>query len=675
MFLKRKCVLLILIYIFSLSLLYAQEKSSEGSEPVYNLGEVIVTDEYKSRGQSSEIKADELEKSTSTDLINLVKEKVPSFYTSNNRLMGFGVADSGSAQMSIRGIGNSGWSPQTGGGPTTGIPILINGMDTSMMINNHPVADIFSMKNIRRVEVLYGPQPVLYGSSAMGGIINVITERMSTEGYETVLSASYGSYNSTDDYVSHMGKIGNFDYAGSYNFRFTEGHRDQIISGTNGDTKFTSKYRSHNGTVHTGYEFNKNWYLALDSYIMNQVINDPGGKGVEAEKLEAFDITRGGAVVSLGNNFKTIKGSLQLYLNEGKHVSKLPADNDRKKYHSRDSMYGVKLRQDINITNTTLLTAGGEYRYYGGESEDLTKAKGAKDRKYTDDEFINEMSLFALLNQRFFEIFTASGGARYTWSSEFGSYYSWQGGLSAEPSDNTRVYASAARGFKLPDIIQYYNKWMEGDKNLNETGIDLDPETYTVYEIGVEQKLFSITEVSLTGYRVYSKNKFTKEVVGMGITNWKNADDFNYNGIETTLKLTPLDWLAFTGGYSFIDNKQNGKSLPYVPKHRILSSASVDYMGFYAGLFGEYVREIYANEEERTVGPATVEKKKLDNHFVLNAKIAYSFLERYRVFANLNNLTNNKYIGYASYATPPENKFYDYPVPGFNLMAGITAYF
>lgn len=226
--------------------------------------------------------------------------------------MGFGVADSGSAQMSIRGIGNSGWSPQTGGGPTTGIPILINGMDTSMMINNHPVADIFSMKNIRRVEVLYGPQPVLYGSSAMGGIINVITERMSIEGYETVLSASYGSYNSTDDYVSHMGKIGNFDYAGSYNFRFTEGHRDQTIHGT----KFTSEYRSHNGTVHGGYEFNKNWYLALDAYLMNQVINDPGGKGAEAEKLEVFNITRGGAVVSLGNTFKILKVLFNYILTE-----------------------------------------------------------------------------------------------------------------------------------------------------------------------------------------------------------------------------------------------------------------------------------------------------------------------------------------------------------------------
>lgn len=674
MFLKRKCVLLILIYIFSLSLLYAREKSSEGSEPVYNLGEVLVTDEYKSRGQSSEIKADELEKSTSTDLINLVKEKVPSFYTSNNRLMGFGVADSGSAQMSIRGIGNSGWSPQTGGGPTTGIPILINGMDTSMMINNHPVADIFSMKNIRRVEVLYGPQPVLYGSSAMGGIINVITERMSTEGYETVLSASYGSYHSTDNYVNHMGKIGNFDYAGSYNFRFTEGHRDQIINvtdnGTNSDIKFTSKYRSHNGTIHTGYEFNKNWYLALDSYIMNQAINDPGGKGAKGEKLEAFDITRGGVVVSLGNTFKNLKGTLQLYFNRGEHESELPSSN-KKKYDSTDSMYGAKLRQDIKITDSTILTSGTEFRYYGGDAKDAISGD-----KYTDDEFINEMSLFALLNQRFFEIFTASGGARYTWSSEFGSYYSWQGGLSAEPSDNTRVYASAARGFKLPDIIQYFNKWMEGDRTLNETGIDLDPETYTVYEIGIEQGIFNIAEINATGYRVYSKNKFIKEIVAPQTTNWKNADDFNYNGIETTLKFTPLDWLALTGGYSFIDNKQNGKSLPYVPKHRILSSASVDYMGFYAGLFAEYVREIYASEERKVLEfppGVVVEKKKLDNHFILNAKIAYSFLERYRVFANLNNLTNNKYIGYASFEAP--NKFYDYPVPGFNFMAGITAYF
>jgi hypothetical protein len=53
MLLKRKNILVIIFFILSVSSLYSQEKIPEGSEPVYNLGEVIVTDEYKLRGQST----------------------------------------------------------------------------------------------------------------------------------------------------------------------------------------------------------------------------------------------------------------------------------------------------------------------------------------------------------------------------------------------------------------------------------------------------------------------------------------------------------------------------------------------------------------------------------------------------------------------------------------------
>ena len=645
-----------------------EEDAEKSSEPaVYTLGEILVKDTAEKPGVTSIVEKEDVDKSSKNDLINVISENVPSFYTANNRIMGFGVASSGAATMSIRGIGVSGWSPQTGTGPTTGVPILINGMDVTMMINNHPVADIFSMKNIEKIEVLHGPQPVLYGSSAMGGIINVITKRRSKEGYDTNVSASYGSYNTTDDHVSHNGKIGDFDYGVSYNFRYTDGHREQEINGTT----FTSEYLSHNGTAHFGYEFNKHWYAGLDTYAMKMEIHDPGAEGETSDELEVFDITRGGTVVQIGNTFNKIEGSLQLYGNWGHHLNTLPGYDNVDNYESYDSMYGAKLKETITPMDGTNITLGTEGRRYGGKAYN-----NRTHFEYTDDKFIQEASGFGLLEQAFFDrFFIVSGGGRYTHNSEYGGYNAWQGGAIVNPFDTTKIHFQAARGFKVPDIIQYYNKWMDGDYTIKERDVDLKPETYTSYEVGIEQSINDIILASITGYRIYSKNKFTKEIVGFKETEWRNAEDFNYNGLEASLVVKPVKVLKLNAGYSFIDNEYRNRVLPYVPRHKLLSGATVSIGGLMVNLNSEYVKDVYANEQERTIGPNTIEHKKLDNYFIINAKITYTFLENYKVFANFNNITDREYATYAIYKFPPDNEFLEYPMPGFHMLAGVSATF
>jgi len=681
----KKVIILLLITLLTPFVLLSQEitndkeevskeesvkEESNKKDKIYTLGEVLVRDKKIKPGVVSVIKGEDIKKSTKTDVINVVNENVPSFYTGNNRVMGFGVAGSGAAQMSIRGIGVSSWSPWSGSGPTTGVPILINGMDAGMMINNHPIADIFSMKNIERIEVMHGPQPVLYGGGAMGGIINIMIERKEHDGYNTEISASYGSWNTTEDYVSHQGKSGSFDYGVSYNFRYTDGDRSQVINGT----EFDSRYMSNNGTVHTGYEINKNWYIALDGYIMDLDIHDPGAEGELSDKLEYFDILRGGSILQIANSYNKLEGTLQFYGNWGKHKSFQPAYDDRQKYDSFDQMLGMKLKESMELDFGMTITAGSEYRWYGGKSEDVDTGY-----TYTDNKYIHETSFFALVDQSLFEnIWLLSGGGRYTYNSTYGHYGAWQAGTIVHPHKTTKLFFQSAQGFKVPDIIQYYNKWQPGDTTINESGTDLDPETYISVEVGIEQSVSDCLLLSLTGYRIYSDNKFTKDVVGMGITEWYNAGEFNYNGIESSVKFSPVKPLSLSAGYSFIDNEQNGKRLPYVPRHKLLSGISFEKFGLLVRLNGEFVMDIYANEEERKVGMATIPLKKLDDYYVLNSKIAYTFLENYRLFVDLNNITNNKYSTYAIYKMPfeaPANTFLDYPMPGFNWKAGVSASF
>jgi outer membrane receptor protein involved in Fe transport len=489
-------------------------------------------------------------------------------------------------------------------------------------------------------------------------LVNIITKRRTADGFNTELSGSYGSWNTTEDYIMHYGKLGAFDYGVNYDFRYTGGAREQ-----RGPYEFDSKYLSHNGTLHTGYQFNKNWYAALDGYIMKMDIHDPGAVGApNLNNIEYFDVTRGGTSLSISNNYDKLDGSLQIYGNWGKHDANRPASNVDT-YDSFDRIFGAKLKETLSLDSGTNLTGGAEYKNYGGRAK--TKAPsppGPADGIYVDNEYIQETSLYGLAEQSLFNnLLLLSAGARWTYSDEHGNYGAWQAGAIVNPAERTKLRFHSARGFKMPDISQTYNKMFGPIHPSSETGIDLKPETYTSFEAGIEQGITDILTASLTGYRIYSKNKFIMSPYSGGGTAWyNNSDSFNYNGLEAGVDLKPVKILTLTAGYSYIDNEQKNTRLSYTPKHRIIGGVKLELLGFMLNVNGEYVKDIFSNTTD-----------KFDNYFVLNAKIAYTFLENYRVFADFNNITDKEYEAYRYY--PSSSSIgYDYPMPGFNWRAGAS---
>lgn len=93
--------------------------------------------------------------------------------------------------MSLRGIGG----PAQSGVPTTGMLVLIDGHPQYMGLFGHPISDAYQSLMAERVEVLRGPASVLYGSNAMGGVVNIVTRKMREDGVKNYLHTGYGSYN------------------------------------------------------------------------------------------------------------------------------------------------------------------------------------------------------------------------------------------------------------------------------------------------------------------------------------------------------------------------------------------------------------------------------------------------------------------------------------------------
>lgn len=114
-----------------------------------------------------------LEQSYQPSLLPTLTEQVPGLFTTSRGLMGYGVSTGAAGGMNLRGIGGS---------PTAGLLVLIDGHPQYMGLMGHPIADAYQTMMTDRVEVLRGPASVLYGSNAMGGVINIVTRRMQEDG-------------------------------------------------------------------------------------------------------------------------------------------------------------------------------------------------------------------------------------------------------------------------------------------------------------------------------------------------------------------------------------------------------------------------------------------------------------------------------------------------------------
>ena len=161
----------------------------------YKLDEVVVTG---TRNETdirhlpmtiSVVGRQQLEQTYQPSILPALTEQVPGLFTTSRGIMGYGVSTGAAGGMNLRGIGGS---------PTAGLLVLIDGHPQYMGLMGHPIADAYQTMLTDRVEVLRGPASVLYGSNAMGGVINIVTRKMQEDGVKTHAQIGYGSYNPAD---------------------------------------------------------------------------------------------------------------------------------------------------------------------------------------------------------------------------------------------------------------------------------------------------------------------------------------------------------------------------------------------------------------------------------------------------------------------------------------------
>ena len=268
---------------------------------IYRLDEVVVTGSNHATGRNllpytvSVIGNSQLEASGQTQLLSAISVQVPSLFISERNIFGFGVSNGGSGGIKIRGVGGS---------PTNSVLMMVDGQPQFAGIYSHPIADFYGTEYVERVEVLRGPGSVLYGSNAMGGVINVITKNAGKDGVHTTLTSQYGSYNTWLSSLTNTTCFGKFSSLVSLSYDRTDGLKDNF------------DFRQGNLYTKLGYDFSDSWQARADYSLMNFVGNDPiypTLSNPESTDIYHQNVTRGEASLSLNNYYGNTSGSVRVY--------------------------------------------------------------------------------------------------------------------------------------------------------------------------------------------------------------------------------------------------------------------------------------------------------------------------------------------------------------------------
>jgi vitamin B12 transporter len=511
-----------------------------------------------------------------------------------------------------------------------------------------------STDDIERIEIIRGPQSVLYGSDAIGGVVNIITKRGKGDPHGYVKFEG-GSFKTFRENVCVSGAIKQFDYF------MDVGRMD-----TGGISSAGKQYGNHEndpfGVTNFAGKFGWRPCEAFESTIVFKTFNaaaqidNHGGAGGD----DPNRIVRNREVLFRNEN--------RLLLADGKweqkfgfsYVTNLRSDNDNPNPGNaqflRSNYTGSRTKFDwqhnLFLDKTNTLTLGAETEEQSGSSEfreiapfaftSLFPRETQRNTGYYIQDKIN-------VNDAFF----ATVGARLDDNDMFGDKATWRVAPAYYIKEtDTKIKGALGTGFKAPTLYQLFSSF--GNPALQ-------PETSLGWEAGVEQRFFDKT---LTAEAVYFSNRFQNLIDYSFATNkYLNVGEATSKGVELSLTYRPSKEIQFGGNYTYTQATDETTGLALLRRPRNKGGVDVTYFATdkltftLAAIFVGQRRDVDAN-----LWPAP--RVTLDSYQVWNFTAAYQLTEKLSIFGRIENAFN---------ATYEEIK--GYGVSGAAVYAGIKADF
>jgi outer membrane cobalamin receptor len=615
----KKIFLIVLASVAMILQAYSQQKGAKEGDSIH-LNEIVITGTPVKVNLNNVpmsvtvVNREKIDESNESNILPILNGNVPGLFVTERGITGFGVSTGAAGQITIRGIG---------GDPTNEVLILIDGHPQFMGIFGHPLSDSYVASNVERVEVIRGPASILYGSNAMGGVINIITRKQTLDGLHGDARAMLGSHN-TQKYMADGGfKKDKFSVFTSVNHDQTDGYRSH------------SDFNITNGYLKLGYEINPHLHVNTDFSIARSKASDPGPDSINSPG-SVQTITRGYWAFTLDQEYEKYSGAIKAFYNFGKH-------NFTDGFHSTDDNYGLSAHESVILFKGNDITFGADYTSYGGKAGNPGNA--------TDDTTIlntsvYEVGIYGFVQQTFFERLTINAGLRLQNHKVYGKEWIPSGGFAFRIAGHTTWKASVSKGFRSPTLQELFlSAWYINNP-------DLKPERVMNYETGILQSFYGQKlNLELTGFIIKGNNLI---VVSPPYYIYENNAEVSNKGIEFAANTNPLKNLSFNLTYSFISMKT---PIFGTPKHHFYISGNYKWnkLKFTASL--QQVNHLNTNSDASAT-------PYFQNYKLLNARVSYQAAKFAEIFVSSENLLNQKYETLRAY-----------PMPGITIFGGINVKF
>jgi vitamin B12 transporter len=501
--------------------------------------------------------------------------------------------------------------------------VLIDGvraMDPSAPAGAFDFGNLLT-SSIQRVEILRGPNSVIWGGQALGGVVNIVTQTP-VDGITARANAEYGYA----DQISANAAVaaGNDTLQGALTggyFR-TDGV-SQAAAGSEADG-----YRQYNVSGRLRYEFAPGFGMDLRGYYANSRVDLDGFLSVPpysfgdtdeystAQELYGY----AGLFADIGPVSNRVAFTIADINRDGFD----PAFRAEPAYLYRGRSERYEYRGDAKLIDQLRVT-------FGAERENLRFYDGSKTFRADITSFYGQAIVTPV------EQVTLTAGIRNDDHSRFGGHTTWGASAAVKPFETTLLRASYGEGFKAPTLYQLFSAY----------GTDsLEPETGKNWEVGVEQSaLNGAAKLGVTWFHRDTRNQIDFDLVSF---TYANIARTRAEGVEIELALKPVEAFTVTANYTYTDTENRsagfeGNQLARRPQDT--ASLSADYrlpFGLSLGGTVTIVGDSFNDQGNST---------RLDGFALGSIRAEMPVGDRFAVYGRVENLTDEQYQVVSGYGT------------------------
>jgi vitamin B12 transporter len=527
------------------------------------------------------------------------------------------------------------------GGNSSQTLVLIDGVRINDLTSPNGAFDFGSLMtgNIGQVEILRGPNSIIWGSQAIGGVVN-IQSLAPVDGFEGRFGAEYGAADTKRMNANMAGTSGLFE--GSFGGSYVDA---QGISALAGGTE-RDGFENFAGNGRLKLNISDAFNLDFRGYYNRATVEYDSAFGIGAN---ALPVTRNRQFIGyVGANVVAFDGRMQNRMaytrTDIRRLGTDPVVFSFNNFIVRGNIDRAEYHTAFDVNDALTLTAGLEYeRTFASTSFEGAAADIARNHVTSGFSQIIVHPLAGL---------TVTGGVRHDKYNDYGGQTTLGGNIAFTPNDGrTMLRATYGEGFRAPTLS-------EGQPPYGNP--DLRPETARNFDLGFEQQILDGRARFFATYF----NRRSTDLIAFSFATFQseNIDRVNSKGVEAGFNLNPTDRLDIQASYTLVDavNRSAGANfgnrLALRPQHS--GSLTVDWQTPFGLSVGSSMLLMGDSFDDASNGVA------LDGYALVGLRASLPINDRLELYGRVDNIFDVQYTVVAGY-----NSF------GRNAAVGVRAKF